>query len=106
MRYFFCGSFVLIMPCVRHAFASVQCCLVVTCWERADLLTLVCNVLLKLIRMTSLTILDMQTKHQWINCKISLQEFTLQVLTYAEVYANSYRYIYFYNYLIGESGHV
>ena len=25
-------------------FASVQCCLEVTCWERADLLALVCDV--------------------------------------------------------------
>ena len=33
-RYFFCGSFVLVMSCVNHAFASVHCCLVVTCWER------------------------------------------------------------------------
>ena len=32
------------MPCVCHAFASVHCCLVVTCWERADLLALVCDV--------------------------------------------------------------
>ena len=37
-RYFFCGSFVLFMSCVYHAFTSVHCCLVVTCWERADLL--------------------------------------------------------------------
>ena len=29
-----------------HAFASVRCCLVVTCWERADLLALVGDVLL------------------------------------------------------------
>ena len=29
------------MSCVSHAFASVHCCLVVTCWERADLLALV-----------------------------------------------------------------
>ena len=26
------------------AFASVHCCLVVTCWERADLLAFVCDV--------------------------------------------------------------
>ena len=32
------------MSCVCHAFASVHCCLVVTCWERADLLALVCDV--------------------------------------------------------------
>ena len=29
---------------ICHAFASVHCCLVVTCWERADLLALVCDV--------------------------------------------------------------
>ena len=28
------------VPCVSHAFTSVHCCLVVTCWERADLLAL------------------------------------------------------------------
>ena len=43
-QYFFFGSFVLFMSCVCHAFASVHCCLVVTCWERADLLALVCYV--------------------------------------------------------------
>ena len=25
------------VSCVAHAFASVHCCFVVTCWERADL---------------------------------------------------------------------
>ena len=40
-RYFFCGSFV---SCVSHAFASVHCCCVVTCWERTDLLALVGDV--------------------------------------------------------------
>ena len=34
----------LFMFCVCHAFVSVQCCLVVTCWERANLLALVCGV--------------------------------------------------------------
>ena len=29
------------VSCVSHAFASVRCYLVVTCWERADLLALV-----------------------------------------------------------------
>ena len=28
--------------CVSHAFASVHCCLEVTCWERADRLALYC----------------------------------------------------------------
>ena len=43
-RYFFCGSFVLFMSCVCHAFVSVHCCLVITCWESVDLLALVCEV--------------------------------------------------------------
>ena len=43
-RYFFCGSFVLFMFCVCHAFTSVHCCLMVTCRERAGLLALVCDV--------------------------------------------------------------
>ena len=33
----------LFMFCVCHAFASVHCCLVVTYWERSDLLALVCK---------------------------------------------------------------
>ena len=32
------------VSCVSHAFASVHCCLVDTCWERADLLALVGDV--------------------------------------------------------------
>ena len=32
------------VSCVFHAFAYVHCCLVVTCWETADLLTLVGDV--------------------------------------------------------------
>ena len=34
-------SFVFFVTCIFHAFASVHCCLVVTCWERAELLALV-----------------------------------------------------------------
>ena len=41
---FFCGSFVLYMSCVCHAFASVHCCLGVTWRESADLLPLVCDI--------------------------------------------------------------
>ena len=37
----FCGTFVF---CVSHAFVCVHCCLMVTCWERADLLALVGDV--------------------------------------------------------------
>ena len=43
-RYFFCGSFVLFMASVCHAFASVYCCIVVTYWEKADRMAFVCNV--------------------------------------------------------------
>ena len=32
------------VSCASHAFASVHCCLAVTCWERADLLALVGDV--------------------------------------------------------------
>ena len=44
--YFFCGSFMFFF-CLAFAMplcASVYMCLVVTCWERADLLALVCGV--------------------------------------------------------------
>ena len=34
------------VSCASHAFASVHCCRVVTCWERADLLALVSDVFL------------------------------------------------------------
>ena len=43
-RHFFCGSFFVFVSCVSHAFASVPCCLMVTCWERTDLLALVGDV--------------------------------------------------------------
>ena len=33
--------FWIFVSCVFHTFSSVHCCLVVTCWERADLLALV-----------------------------------------------------------------
>ena len=34
----------LFMFCVGHALASVYCCLVATCWERAEHLALVLDV--------------------------------------------------------------
>ena len=34
------NHFVFCVDCVSHAFMSVHCCLVVTCWERANLLAL------------------------------------------------------------------
>ena len=45
-QYFFCGSFVFLF-CLVFAmtlYASVYMCFVVTCWESADLLALVCGV--------------------------------------------------------------
>ena len=46
-RCLFCGSFVLFLFCfVMLSCKSVCWCLVVTCWERADLLVLNCDVLL------------------------------------------------------------
>ena len=39
----------LCMSCVCHVFASVHCCLVVTCWERADHLALVFGCLIVLL---------------------------------------------------------
>ena len=45
MRCFFCGSFMLFLSCfVMLSCTSVCRCLVVTCWERADILALVCDV--------------------------------------------------------------
>ena len=37
-------AFVLFMSWVFHALTSFHCCLVVTYWERADILVLVCDV--------------------------------------------------------------
>ena len=43
-RIFFCGSFLLFMFRVASILSSVYCRLVVTCWEKVDLLALVCDV--------------------------------------------------------------
>ena len=45
-RYFFCGSlmFLFSLMFAMSLCASVYLCFVVTCWERADLLALVCGV--------------------------------------------------------------
>ena len=46
VEFFFCGSFMFLF-CLVFAMslcASVYMCFVVTCWERADLLALVCGV--------------------------------------------------------------
>ena len=41
------------MSCICHAFVSVHCCLVVTCWEGADLLALVRDVYCVLVTISS-----------------------------------------------------
>ena len=41
--------FCVFVSCVSHAFSSVHCCLVVTCWERAVLLALVGDVYIYII---------------------------------------------------------
>ena len=43
--YFFCGSFMFLFCLVfaMSLYASIYMCFVVTCWERADLLALVCR---------------------------------------------------------------
>ena len=43
---FFCGSFLLFMyhVCLCYAALSIQCSLVITCWERADLFAVLCVV--------------------------------------------------------------
>ena len=47
LRSSFCGSFMLFVSCfVILSCTSVCWCLVVTCWERADLLVLVCDIYL------------------------------------------------------------
>ena len=39
---YFCGSFLVFVFCVGLVFLSGHCSLVVTCWERADLLAFLC----------------------------------------------------------------
>ena len=43
-RYFFCGSFLLVMRHVGLCCRVCPCSLVVNCWEMADLLAVVCVV--------------------------------------------------------------
>ena len=44
---FFCGSFLLFMfhVCLCYVILSVSCSLVTTCWDRTDLLALLCVVI-------------------------------------------------------------
>ena len=54
---FFCGSFLLVMlhVCVCCAVVSVPCSLVVTCWEKADLLAVSCVVFVTFLNVSSST---------------------------------------------------
>ena len=42
----------IFVTCVSHAIASTHCCLVVTCWERADILALVGDVICAFVTFT------------------------------------------------------
>ena len=56
------------VSCVSHAFTSVHCCLVVTSWERADLLALVGDVY---------CILFLSHVVSWVGCGTSLYRFLI-----------------------------
>ena len=68
-RCFFCGSFLLFMFRVCHVVLSVYCCLVATCLERADLLALVCDVLLCFLSLTHVV--------SWVRCGTRLHRFLI-----------------------------
>ena len=67
----------LFMACVCHVFASVHCCLVVTCWERADLFALDCDV--------KLCFCPFPHVLSWVRCGIRLYRFLIfaTFLTYS-----------------------
>ena len=56
------------VSCVSHAFASVHCCHVVTCWERVDLLAFVGDVYCVFV-----------TSHvvSWVRCGTGLYRFLI-----------------------------
>ena len=68
-KIFFCGSFVFFVSCVSHVFASVYCCLVVTCWERGDLLLVMFIIFLLLSHVVS-----------WVRCGNWLYRFLIFVV--------------------------
>ena len=69
-RYFFCGSFMfLFCPVFAMSLcASVYMCFVVTCWERADLLALVCGVCCEFVTFPLVS---------WIRCGTWLYRFLI-----------------------------
>ena len=69
-RYFFCGSFMFLF-CLVFAMslcASVYMCFVVTCWERADLLALVCGVYCEFVTFPLVS---------WVRCGTWLYRFLI-----------------------------
>ena len=69
-RYFFCGSFMFFvcLVFVMSLCASVYMCFVVTCWERADLLALVCGVYCEFITFPLVS---------WVRCGTWLYRFLI-----------------------------
>ena len=70
LRYFFCGSFMFLF-CLVFAMslcASVYMCFVVTCWERADLLALVCGVCCEFVTFPLVS---------WVRCGTLLYRFLI-----------------------------
>ena len=69
-RYFYCGSFMFLF-CLVFAMslcASVYMCFVVTCWERADLLALVCGVYCEFVTFPLVS---------WVRCGTWLYRFLI-----------------------------
>ena len=69
-RYLFCGSFMFLF-CLVFAMslcASVYMCFVVTCWERADLLALVCGVYCEFVTFPLVS---------WVRCGTWLYRFLI-----------------------------
>ena len=69
-RYFFCGSFMFLFCLVfaMSLYASVYMCFVVTCWERADLLALVCGVYCEFVTFPLVS---------WVRCGALLYRFLI-----------------------------
>ena len=69
-RYFFCGSFMFLF-CLIFAMslcASVYMCFEVTCWEKADLLVLVCGVCCEFVTFPLVS---------WVRCGTWLHRFLI-----------------------------
>ena len=75
--HFFCGSFMFLFCLVFYMSlcASVYMCFVVTCWERADLLALVCGVYCEFVTFPLVS---------WVRCGTWLYRFLIfaPLLTY------------------------